>query len=52
LFLMVAEVGKSNVRVVVAPYDLRLGRRKIDIAEIEWEEELYDLIENALQDDL
>jgi len=52
LFLMVAEVGKSNVRVVVAPYDLRLGRRKIDIAEIEWEEELYDLIESALQDGL
>ena len=50
LFLMVSEVGKDNVQVVISPYDMRSGRREIDIPEVSWEDELYDTIYTALKE--
>jgi murein L,D-transpeptidase YafK len=48
LFLMVSEVGVSNVDVIISPYDMRAGKRVLEIPEIEWEGKLYDQIERAL----
>lgn len=44
LFLMVAEVGPENVEVILAPYDMRIGKRDLTVAEIDWENELYKKI--------
>ena len=49
LFLMVSEVGQSNVKVVIAPYDMRNYVRDIDIPDIDWEAELYSSIMASLQ---
>ncbi|ADE54376.1 L,D-transpeptidase family protein [Coraliomargarita akajimensis] len=47
LFLMVSEFGKDRVQVIISPYDMRQGRRALEITEISWENELYDIIEAA-----
>jgi len=49
LFLMVSEVGKDNVQVIISPYDMRSGRRDLDIPEVSWENELYGIIDTALK---
>ncbi len=48
LFWMVAEVGPGNVEVVIAPYDMRASKQRIEIDGIDWEDELYALIDHAL----
>lgn len=48
LFLMVSKVGVSNVDVIISPYDMRAGKRVLEIPEINWEQELYDKISKAL----
>lgn len=48
LFLMVSEVGKDKVQVIISPYDMRSGKRDIDIPAVSWESELYDTIYTAL----
>ena len=48
LFLMVAEIGKSNVQVIISPYDMREQKRAIEIPEIDWEHELYSQIAESL----
>ncbi|CAA6679041.1 MULTISPECIES: murein L,D-transpeptidase family protein [unclassified Lentimonas] len=49
LFLMVSEVGPDQVQVVIAPYDMRSGQKIINIPEIAWESELYDIVDTALR---
>jgi hypothetical protein len=46
---MVAEIGIENVKVIIAPYDMRIADKHISIEEIDWENELYAQIRNALQ---
>ena len=46
---MGSEVGKEKVQVIISPYDMRIQERDIDIPEIEWEDELYTKIGNALK---
>ena len=48
LFYMVAKVGVEKVNVVVSPYDMRKGKKDLEIAEIDWEDELYEQIDEAL----
>lgn len=48
LFLMVSEVGIEHVEVILAPYDMRRSTRTIEIAEIDWEAELYSEIHSVL----
>ena len=48
LFLLVENVGIENVKVIISPRDFRIDRRYPEIERIEWEEELYKLIENEL----
>ena len=48
LFLMVAEIGKSDVQVIISPYDMREHKREIEIPEIDWEHELYSQIAESL----
>ena len=44
VFLMVSEVGKEQVTAIVSPYDMRQKTKPVEIAEIDWEQELYDNI--------
>ncbi|MGB0259526.1 MAG: L,D-transpeptidase family protein [Coraliomargarita sp.] len=48
LFHMVASIGISKVEVVIAPYDMRVDRKHLEIDGIDWEDELYSLIKHAL----
>ena len=50
LFALVAETGKSNVDVIIAPFDLRddYDAKRLPKDE-EWYAELYDTIEEAMQ---
>ena len=41
---MVSEVGKEQVTAIVSPYDMRQKTKPVEIAEIDWEQELYDNI--------
>ncbi|MBC2600519.1 L,D-transpeptidase family protein [Puniceicoccus vermicola] len=50
LFLMVAETGKENVEVILAPYDFRLREEVPAIEEIDWENELYQSIKLRLEE--
>ena len=50
-FLLAATVGKDNVRVVAAPYDLRAGRRpELEASPLPWYPGRLREIEAALQD--
>ena len=49
LFVMVSEIGISNVHVIISPYDMRKHEKEIDIPEINWEGELYERIESSLK---
>lgn len=48
LFTIVAQIGKSNVQTIIAPRDFRTSREFPEIAPVDWEEELYLGIEEAL----
>jgi len=49
LFCLVAMIGKENVTVVVAPYDMRNGRkRELEKSELPWYGELCDMVSKAL----
>ena len=48
VFLMVSEVGKEQVTAIVSPYDMRQKTKPVEIAEIDWEQELYDNIRAEL----
>ena len=42
-------IGKENVTVVVAPYDMRNGRkRELEKSELPWYGELCDMVSKAL----
>lgn len=49
LFYIVSENGISHTQVIVSPYDMRVGKRPPDIAGIDWEEELYEIIAESLK---
>ncbi|MEM6884286.1 MAG: L,D-transpeptidase family protein [Verrucomicrobiota bacterium] len=49
LFAMVAKIGPNHTRVILAPYDMRVHDRKLVIPDVEWEQELYQLIDEALE---
>lgn len=48
LFLMIAEIGKEKVDVILAPYDMRIRSKRVEVEEIEWEEELHSTIRKAI----
>lgn len=48
LFYLVNKTGKNNIIVIIAPYNMRNRKKKVDIDEIEWEEELYNKIKKKL----
>ncbi|MEO0454206.1 MAG: L,D-transpeptidase family protein [Verrucomicrobiota bacterium] len=50
LFYMVSKIGRSNVRVILSPYDMRKLERSLDIPHIDWEDQLYDQIKSALSE--
>ena len=49
LFYIVAKNGHTNTGVIIAPYDMRVERRRLEIEGIDWEVELYAAIKEALQ---
>ena len=48
LFYIVSKTGKKNVDVIISPYDMRLGIKKLEIPNIIWEDELYEKIKSQL----
>lgn len=50
LFYMVVKTGKENVKVIISPYDMRKEKKRIEIEEVDWEEELYEKIEKELKE--
>ena len=48
LFTLVYRTGIENTNVIIAPYDMRKKQVKIEISEINWLEEKYQRITNAL----
>lgn len=49
IFYLVAKNGIANTQVVISPYDMRRGEKKVEIASVDWEKELYDLVRAALK---
>jgi len=49
VFCIVAKNGISHTRVIISPYDMRFENRSLDIAGIDWENELYELIADSLK---
>jgi murein L,D-transpeptidase YafK len=49
LFTLVAEVGVKKVRAILAPCDFRTGAEAPDIDGIAWEEDLYELVREAMR---
>lgn len=49
VFYLVAKIGKAQTRVIVAPYDMRNGRKiELEQSDISWYKELCDQIFDAL----
>lgn len=48
LFYLVAKNGYPNTKVIIAPYDMRVQTRPIEIDAITWENELYTKIADQL----
>lgn len=52
LFFLVASVGRENVEVVIAPYDMRKGRiKELEESPVKWYSALCDDIAKALSDE-
>ena len=49
LFYLVARNGRKKTSVILAPYDMRSGKRDLEIEGIDWEDELYALIAERLR---
>lgn len=49
LFYLVAQNGFQNTQVIIAPYDMRTGSKRIDVEGIAWEDELYEALTQALR---
>ena len=50
VFYLVNAVGKENVRVILAPYDMRKGRRpELETSGLSWYSSLCDELETALE---
>jgi murein L,D-transpeptidase YafK len=49
LFTLVAEVGVKKVRAILAPCDFRTGAEAPAIDGIGWEEDLYELVSEAMR---
>lgn len=49
LFTIVAQVGKSEVSVIIAPRDFREGLETPEIESVEWEAELYEIVSEAME---
>ncbi len=49
IFLLVSEVGIERVQVIIAPVNFRKGVARPDIPGLEWEQPLYEQIEQALK---
>ena len=41
LFALAAQTGLDNITVIIAPYDMRLGPRRLAVEGIDWEPLLY-----------
>lgn len=51
IFFLVYKIGLKNVDVVIAPYDMRKGRRPdLETADVKWYPKLCDMISAALPD--
>ena len=50
LFVLTAQVGAENVKVVIAPHDPRTYPLKVDSEELpEWTPELYSIISREIK---
>lgn len=49
LFTLVAEVGVKKVKAILAPCDFRAGAKAPEIDGIGWEEDLYELVGEAMR---
>lgn len=49
LFTMVAQVGKGNVRVLIAPWDFRKREDLPEIKTVSWEADLYALLREEME---
>lgn len=49
LFWLVSKVGVQNVTVILSPYDMRRGFKPLEIPDIEWENELYAQVNQAIK---
>lgn len=49
LFTIVSQVGARNTDVIIAPFDFRERDDRPDIEIVEWEEELYETVAEALE---
>jgi murein L,D-transpeptidase YafK len=48
LFTIIAQAGKEKAEVIIAPWDFRIIPENPDIAAIDWEDELYRKIREAI----
>ena len=49
LFVLSAKVGMENIEVIIAPKDFRLDANFPEIYNLDWENELYNLVLESLQ---
>jgi hypothetical protein len=52
LFLLVSEIGEENVVTILAPYDMRVKSKKVEVDGITWLPELYEEIRAAIAREL
>jgi murein L,D-transpeptidase YafK len=48
LFVLTARIGYDNVRVIIAPFDLRQNQTLINRTDIKWLPELYEMLKKEL----
>lgn len=49
LFAIVATEGREEFSVIIAPHDFRIDPEEPELEEISWEEDLYEMIREALE---
>ena len=52
VFALTAHAGKENIKIIIAPYDLRNHQTQPNISSINWEDDLYALIKKELEEAL
>jgi len=50
VFLLTSKATKSKVKVIISPRDFRTNANYPEIPDIDWEEELYKIIDNELKE--